>query len=127
VIKKIKIGIMLMLIGIGTPAVLAFFQEDGDLFKIQSVFMRGLNDLGDETLAEMKSIDFFVSDLDPIIQEKFKSLRKLMTRWEGQYYLIKGFDLKLPYKYSVGIGIIFFLTGLGLVIFSAIGRKGRTS
>jgi len=33
----------------------------------------------------------------------------------------------IPFNYSIGIGLIFFITGIGIVILSLIGRKGRTS
>ena len=33
----------------------------------------------------------------------------------------------IPFNYSIGIGLIFFITAIGIVTVSLIGRKGRTS
>jgi len=176
-IKRIKIGVVLMLIGIGIPLVLAFFQKDGEIFKLtiekhdklREAEVKALNSLYDIST----SYKLFADDILKIITDKqfegYLNVRNLVAKLDKANELIEdvlrkaeipnvgrididkgsgkakvipppGFVLDnpfvllapvkysagIPFNYSIGVGLIFFITGIGFVILSLIGRKGRT-
>jgi len=116
-----KSGVSLILIGLGIPLVLFFFQTDGEfrfVGKVQ-VFERSL------TPAEINS-------LKKVIQEKKENMGLVQKAVEGvkekyrkrigeDYYKdqwtvqVKG-GFAIPFRYIIGFGLILVLLGLGRVI-----------
>ncbi len=140
--KKGKIGILLILIGIGIPLVLFFFQEDGEIRLGRTIIKEVERNLTPE------EIEFRKRQIELIETEKAKLTKKekledmsLYDRWmyleiEG---IIKDDDfLKkvkwtvrtegkrlMPYKYTVGIGIIVIFVGIGFFVFSFLSLEQK--
>ena len=132
--KKRKIGILLILIGVGIPLVLFFFQEDGEIRLGRTIIKEVERNLTPE------EIEFRKRQKELIEAEKAKLTKKeiedmsLYDRWMygGIEGIIKDDDfLKkekwtvrterkrlMPYKYTVGIGIVVIFVGIGFFAFS---------
>lgn len=164
-IKRIKIGIILMLVGIGIPLTLMFFQKNGTLFyfkvkekdKLREAEVKTLNSIYDlsKWLADANSsLESYIDKLGRVELERFLNLISMAEKIDkvnkdinillnetgiprkklpsGQleefvYWTEVERSTGIPFNYSIGIGLIFFITGIGIVIVSLIGRKGRTS
>jgi hypothetical protein len=138
--KKRKIGILLILIGVGIPLVLFFFQHRGYLY------------FGNPTykLIERK----LTPDEIEILNKKalaanawFRKLEKKESLEKNEYFLKYklAFDesnriqsdnvsklawtieykltLVIPYKNSIGIGIFLIFIGVGIIIFSFLPKE----
>lgn len=143
--RQKKLGIILMLIGIGIPSVLAFFQEDNELFYISSRKTDTLMEAGMELGKSLIELDdarkaveeLFITrdDLEEyLLKSRISQLQESIVRVKLATYawvkLMKStneINFHLPYKYSIGLGLIIFITGIGLEIFAIMNRKGRTS
>lgn len=139
-IKKRKMGILLILIGIGIPLVLAFFQDDGKLnlgSPTYKVIERKLTPTEIEAIEEKMAAEG--------AWRKALDNKKVLT--EDKYYIrwmlaLKPIDKKLkenvnkeiwvinskvrfviPFKFFVGIGIILILSGIGMLIFSFFSKS----
>ena len=90
--KRVRFGVLLMLIGIGIPSVLLFFQEDGSLFNL-----------------------------------KTEKLGKALPSEDGNYELVpvEKHIIHIPYRYSIGLGLILFFLGVGFVVLPLIGMIGK--
>jgi hypothetical protein len=181
-IKRIRIGVVLMLIGIGIPLVLVFFQKDGELFnikitkydKLREAEVKTLNSFYDLSKLYEKEVSIAFGDKPPAVLSTsqmeasqtfwalsgtFKEIEDLLRKAEipntgridkqggkvipplppgfvldnpdglGKFVLLAPvkYTAGIPFNYSIGVGLIFFITGIGFVILSLIGRKGRTS
>lgn len=163
--KKIKTGIILMLIGAGFPIILAFFQDDGYLFKIaakktdktaelgyntlrsldnyQTEYDRALTKMQETARSELRRYNelkakgenpelpslapgFIFNDMEELMSAG-ESLKKDIIKLRNEYLLINEMNFFIPYKYSIGAGIIIFFFGLGFIIPAIIDRKGRAS
>lgn len=131
--RKRKIGILLILIGVGVPIVLYFFQEDGEIRLGKSIIKEVERNLTPEEIEFVK--------LEKNLQEKLRKM-KISEKERGEeeqfekYMKSKGAVKKedymkkekwtirteakriMPYKYTIGIGLIFILVGIGMFIFS---------
>lgn len=132
--KKRKIGILLILIGVGIPLVLFFFQEDGEIRLGRTIIKEVERNLTPE------EIEFRKRQKELIEAEKAKLTKKeiedmsLYDRWMygGIEGIIKDDDfLKkekwtvrtegkrlMPYIYTIGIGIVIILVGIGFFVIS---------
>jgi predicted lipase len=105
-----------ILIGIGIPLILFFFQEDGDLrfFSSEKVFERSLTSL--ETQEIKKAIEskrMHMNGTQRIIEEIKEKYRKQLGE---DYYKERWIVHSIPYRYSIAIGIILFLIGIGKLV-----------
>jgi len=121
--KKKKIGIILILVGVGIPLVLFFFQENGDLkFKNPTVKVieRKLNPKEIEIIEKKREEDktrktSYLTYLDEFFGKDY---------WKKEEWTIQHIEVYLiPYKYSIGIGIALILIGIGMITFSFFPRE----
>lgn len=140
--KKRKVGILLILIGIGIPLVLLFFQEDGEIRLGREVvkevernltpeeieFIKKQKELIESEKAKLPKIPegyelvgyerWKLAQIEAIIKdEDFLKKEKWTVRTEGKRLM--------PYKYTVGIGIVFILVGVGFFIFSFLSLEQK--
>jgi len=158
-IKRIRVGVLLMLIGIAIPLVLMFFQEDGELFRMNITKSYRLRDA---EVSLIDSISYFKELLQTLHQnfenlpsavkntrnysdkifmekmikyfEEWNSFRATLIKArinqgeEGPaYYSTTNISIGIPYRYTIGFGVLLFIIGIGIIIISLIGRKGKTS
>jgi len=125
-----KIGIILILIGIGIPLVLCFFQDDGVIYEIQTskVIERKLNPAEIESIkAKIKKLNETTTEIESYfdrltkqsrIDESYEKDRFDKERWTvGTRKTIE-----IPFRQVIGIGLIFILFGIGLFIFSLVPK-----
>ncbi len=138
-IKRRKIGILLVLIGIGIPLVLFFFQNrKGNIVlmkpKYKTEYHEIILDPKDPEDALEIIIREYVSKLPPREPEKphFEKNEKKMTTderglvhdWESKRIKIHE-GVKIHYKYPLVTGIILILVGVGIVIFSFFPKESK--
>jgi len=71
-IKRIKIGIILMLIGIGIPLTLMFFQKDGTLFYFKTTKQDKLREAEVKTLNSIYDLSKSLADIKSSLKSKDK-------------------------------------------------------
>jgi hypothetical protein len=119
--ERRRTGVMLILIGIGIPLILSFFQEDGE-FRFYSktrIVERGL------IPQEQKEIELALQqkkknmdDTQRVIEEVKDVYRRLLgedyykNKWTFREY--HGF--LIPFKYAIAFGMLIGLIGLGRFI-----------
>ncbi|MFW6132243.1 MAG: hypothetical protein ACOC5F_06585 [Candidatus Aminicenantaceae bacterium] len=141
--RKRKVGILLILIGIGIPLVLFFFQNrKGNIVimkpKYKTEYHEIILDPKDPKDAEeinlRKIAEDYVRALPPREPEKShpdkneKNMttdeRGLVHDWEPKEIMIHE-GVKIHYKYPLVTGIILILVGVGIVIFSFFPRESK--
>lgn len=129
-IRRIKIGIIFILLGIGIPLVLYFFQDDGVVLEIPitKVIERKL------TPSEVLTIQSNISKIreDMMLKVKANKINLyipegnwLFEKMYGKDYLrkvnwtiTKKIEIKISFRKIIGLGIFLIFIGLGLIIFS---------
>jgi len=124
--KKRKIAILLILIGIGIPLILFFFQEDNVLYEIY-----GTKEVKRElTPGEISAIKKTKERAKSIMPEQERRRYEIYESWikstYGEDYFLNGYSfeirthtyLPIQYRNCVGVGIIFIFIGMGIFIFS---------
>ena len=142
--KKRKVGILLILIGVGIPLVLFFFQEDGEIRLGRTIIKEVERNLTPEEIEIIKrKKELREAEKAKLTKKEIEDMG-YYDRWMGYLQIegiIKDEDfLKkekwtvrterkrlMQYKYTVGIGIVFILVGIGFFIFSfhSLERKKR--
>lgn len=139
--KKRRIGILLILIGVGIPLVLFFFQEDGEIRLGRDVVKEVERNLTPEeiefrkrqkelieaekaklTKKEIEDMGYYDRWMYPLLEgtikdEDFLKKEKWTVRTEGKRLM--------PYKYTVGIGIVVILVGIGFFVFSILSLEQK--
>ena len=154
--KKLKIGIFLILFGIGMPLVLFFFQEDGTMFTITRTTTAIKNPTKDKTAELEQKIGEIVDvvtriyekyvtpkqraeeipDLDVFLEghhnggKIYKISAELKNLFEtGKWTETTNERIDIPFRHFVGLGVLFMLLGIGFIVFSFSyfsKSKGRT-
>jgi len=118
---KRRTGVLLILIGIGIPLILFFFQEDGEF----RFFNSGIVSERSLTKSEIKEIKKAIeekkkhmSEIQKIIEEiKEKYRKQLGEDYYKEKWIVHTYSgFSIPYKYSVAIGFILVLIGIGKLI-----------
>ena len=139
--RKRKIGILLVLIGIGIPSVLYFFQDNGVLFtihrikiieKVKTEYINTL--LGTipwtkeerKRLSEMPEKESYPllvklaeQDMQAIVMQRL--MVKALAFFQEDLEIVTVTtrkDIPIPYRQFIGVGILIALIGLGMFIFS---------
>jgi hypothetical protein len=119
--ERRRTGIMLVLIGIGIPLILSFFQEEGE-FRFYSktrIMERGLIE------QEQKEIELALlerkKDMDEtqqVVEEVKDVYRKLMGEdyYKDKWMFREYHGFLIPFKYAIALGMLIGLIGLGRLI-----------
>jgi len=116
-----KAGILLVLIGIGFPLILSFFQDDGEFrfFNASLVAERHL------TPREITSIKKAITEekrrMDTIqrvaAEVKSAARKQLGEDYFRDKWIVKEYrGFSIPFKYTIAVGLLFFLVGVGKFI-----------
>ena len=86
--KKIKVGLVLLLVGIGIPLTLMFFQTDGELFKLTIEKQDKLREAEVETLNGLVDINRLLNALDspPVKQYAEKVMNEMKADKDSSLY-----------------------------------------
>jgi len=132
--KKRKIGIILILIGIGIPAVMSCFMGyDEDWFiklEREGVFHRKLTS---KEISDLKEVTERVKKEDnPLLSGRDESIRKIIATyfqekeaWDKNNFWSIVYERRLivPFRTFLAIGVLTFITGIGFIIFSFFPKK----
>jgi len=116
-----KSGVFLVLIGIGIPLILFFFQTNGEFRFIGNVqvFERSL------TPAEVDSIQQAIQEKKEnmsVIQKAVEGVKEKYRKRMGEDYYRNKWTVQtkggfaIPYRYLIAFGLILVLIGFGRVI-----------
>jgi hypothetical protein len=119
--ERRRTGLLLILIGIGIPLILSFFQEEGE-FRFYSktrIVERGLIE------QEQKEIELALfqkkqnmDDTQRVVEEIKDAYRKLLGEdyYKDKWIFREYHGFLIPFKYAIGLGMLIGLIGLGRLI-----------
>ena len=116
-----KVGILLILIGIGLPLILSFFQEEGEFrfFSSSSVMVRTLAPaeiaaIKREMAEKKQRMDAF----QRISEEVKSAVRKQMGEdyFKDKWIVREYTGFIIAFKYVIALGLLFCLIGIGKLI-----------
>ena len=142
--KKRKVGIFLLLIGIGIPSVLFFFQDDGNLnlgsptykeierkltpteieaieekMAAKEAWRKALDNKLTKVRTKRMDIIKLFAEVRVMLVSKPPIDKKLKENVNKEIWIINSkVRFVIPFKFFVGIGIILILSGIGMLIFS---------
>lgn len=119
--ERRRTGLLLLLIGIGIPLILSFFQEEGEFrfFSTTHVFERSLTP--GEADAIKQSVQVQKSQLSgtqKVVEEIKERYRKQMGEdYYKEKWIYRKYDgFIIPFKYALAFGLLLGLIGLGRFI-----------
>ena len=119
--ERRRAGLFLILIGIGIPLILSFFQEDGE-FRFYSktrIVERGLIE------QEQKEIELALlqkrenmDETQRVVEEVKDAYRKLLGEdyYKDKWMFREYHGFLVPFKYAIALGMLIGLIGLGRLI-----------
>ena len=140
--KKRKIGILLILIGVGIPLVLFFFQEDGEIRLGRTIIKEVERNLTPEEIEIIKRQKELIEALEKVkmtekeiedmgLYEQYKHLQLKGLIKDEDFIRKEKWTVRterkrlMPYKYTVGIGIIVIFVGIGFFAFSFLSLEQK--
>ncbi|MGD8538753.1 MAG: hypothetical protein PVI66_08545 [Candidatus Aminicenantes bacterium] len=119
--ERRRAGLFLILIGIGIPLILSFFQEDGE-FRFYSktrIVERGLieqeqKEIELALLQKKKNMD----EIQRVVEEVKDAYRKLLGEdyYKDKWMFREYHGFLVPFKYAIALGMLIGLIGLGRLI-----------
>jgi hypothetical protein len=116
-----KMGILLILIGIGLPLILSFFQDDGEFrfFNASQIVERSL--APDEIASIKMAIAEKKQRMDTFhrISEEVKSAarKQLGDNYFKEKWIVREYSgFSIPFKYTIALGLLLCLVGIGKLI-----------
>ncbi len=119
--ERRRAGLFLILIGIGIPLILSFFQEDGE-FRFYSktrIVERGLieqeqKEIELALLQKKKNMD----ETQRVVEEVKDAYRKLLGEdyYKDKWMFREYHGFLVPFKYAIALGMLIGLIGLGRLI-----------
>jgi len=116
-----KAGILLILIGIGLPLILSFFQDDGE-FRFFSASLVAERHLSPREIASIKKAVAEEKRRMDTIQRVAAEVKSAARKQLGEDYfrdkwIVKEYSgFSIPFKYTIAVGLLFFLIGVGKFI-----------
>lgn len=116
-----KTGILLILIGIGLPLILSFFQQEGD-FRFHSASFIVERNLAPAEIATIKKAMAEKKHSMDILQRVAEEVKSAARKQLGEDYFKEKWIVKeysgfsIPFKYTIALGLLFCLIGLGKLI-----------
>lgn len=119
--ERRRIGILLIMIGIGIPLILSFFEEEGEFrfFSKTRIVERAL------IPQEQKEIELALQqkknnmdDLQRVVEEVKDVYRNLMGEdyYKDKWIFREYHGFLIPFKYAIALGMLIGLLGLGRLI-----------
>lgn len=141
--RKRKAGVLLILIGIGIPLVLFFFQNNyGEISFGSPVFKRIERKLNPDEIKAYEEKNTILKGIEKRLEDTLKGklglydklvLLEDVNQVLGKYKydkeiwtISKKVRLLFPYEYSNGVGIILIIIGTGVLIFSFFPKEVKS-
>jgi len=126
--KQRKIGLLLVLIGIGIPLVLVCFQNEDLEFTLRSPTYkeveRSLTPDEIKVIKELKNKSLFLQWAPGIVEEENTLFGE--DSYKEKWIINSKVILRIPYRYFIGIGLILIFVGIGKVILSISSKEKPT-
>jgi hypothetical protein len=116
-----KTGILLILIGIGLPLILSFFQDEGE-FRFFSASLIAERSLTPDEIASIKKVMAGKKQRMDTLQRAAEEVKSAARKQLGEDYFKDKWTVKeysgfsIPFKYTIAVGLLFFLVGIGKLI-----------
>jgi hypothetical protein len=116
-----KTGILLILIGIGLPLILSFFQDEGE-FRFFSASLIAERSLTQDEIVSIKKVMAEKKQRMDTLQRAAEEVKSAARKQLGEDYFKDKWTVKeysgfsIPFKYTIAVGLLFFLVGIGKLI-----------
>jgi len=116
-----KTGILLILIGIGLPLILSFFQDEGE-FRFFSKSFVAERSLAPVEIASIKKAMAEKKQRMDTLQRVSEEVKSAARKQLGEDYfkdkwIVREYSgFSIPFKYTIALGLLLFLVGIGKLI-----------
>ncbi len=119
--ERRRIGLLLILLGVGIPVVLSFFQEEGE-FRFwsktriveRSLIPQEKKEIELALLQKKNNMD----DMQRVVEEVKEVYRELLGEdyYKDKWIFREYHGFLIPFKYAIAFGMLIGLVGLGRLI-----------
>ncbi|MFC2166065.1 hypothetical protein ACFLT2_13850 [Acidobacteriota bacterium] len=116
-----KVGILLILIGVGLPLILSFFQDEGE-FRFHSASLVAERSLAPAEIASIKNAMAEKKQGMDTLQRVSEEVKSAARKQLGEDYFKDKWIVReysgffIPFKYTIALGLLFSLVGIGKLI-----------